>query len=291
MHGDIFAVFKSSIYLQANDTICCLGNSQLVNGPINIRSDLTLLSGLNVGDPWVFANKTLTLGSAYRLGTHHTTVWNRNKQNAVGSMQQIDLIKLRTVVDIIEKILFHHSTNISSSETDNTTARRINNCLTQYSSLLTQSLQQSLSSSNEMNISNELKGIIGCGEGLTPAGDDILVGVLTTLHYLSYNNFIQLREWVLHHAPGNTSKISMAHLMAAANGQAVEYVHDILDTICINEQLDSYKQETLSELAYKLANYGSSSGNYALTGVLAVLKSMSVLSPDFQSEGPAGQPL
>lgn len=269
-------MFTNSVYLQANHTICCLGTSYLVNGPINIQSDLPALCGLNTGDPWVVANRALTLGNQYRLSTENSTCWNRSKKNIAVNKNQRELHNISVCVDIIEQVLSYHSAHIISSDFDNTTDKVVKEQLRRYSSLLTKTLQQPITFSNETAIPVELAGMIGCGDGLTPAGDDILVGALTALHFFNSNRFIKLREWVLLQAPNNTNTISLAHLTAACDGLAVELVHDVLEATNVTHQLDNYKKKLVSASAMKLANYGHSSGYFALSGILLVLKSIAI---------------
>ncbi len=274
-HGDVFAVFTNSIYLRSSDKICCLGTASLVTGPLNIGTDLPHIHGLAIGDPWVHSNNAITLGSGYRLSTDTAACVKNRQRYSADKSNKITLLNLPCCISTMEQILSSHSPNIISNKHNNTTSELAQKQLQHCSSLLKRALQQPVLSAGFEDSLTSAIGIIGCGDGLTPAGDDILVGILTTLHHFNTNSYqSHISQWVKSYAPDRTNRISLAHLMAACDGQAVDPVHNVLELISLMDVPDESKQTLLSTSASKLAGYGQSSGYYTLTGILMALNTM-----------------
>lgn len=72
--------------------------------------------------------------------------------------------------------------------------------------------------------------LLGAGPGLTPAGDDLLAGVLLALHYADHSNIAGNLWKVLEpQVNSRTNAISAAHLRLSANGQCAQPVLHLLD--------------------------------------------------------------
>ena len=111
-----------------------------------------------------------------------------------------------------------------------------------------------------------MAALLGLGPGLTPAGDDFLGGVLIALHALGRSaQADRLGRLVLDEAPARTSRISRAHLEAAARGLGAESVHRVLRRL-----LDPGSDGLDAALA-DAASIGHTSGLDAVAGVALVL--------------------
>src|SRR5260370_19559655 len=78
-------------------------------------------------------------------------------------------------------------------------------------------------------LADEVELLIGCGPGLTPAGDDYLAGMLVALRAGGRGAQAQaLWRWLGPRLPGRTSALNAAHLAAAAAGEAHEALHPCL---------------------------------------------------------------
>ena len=109
--------------------------------------------------------------------------------------------------------------------------------------------------------SGPVADLLGAGRGLTPSGDDCIVGVLVALHALGERRVGALvADTVARHAPRRTSRLSAAHLDAACAGEAIEPVHAAVEAIAGNAPpgpaLDA------------IEGFGHGSGFDALAGVL-----------------------
>lgn len=74
-----------------------------------------------------------------------------------------------------------------------------------------------------------LETLLGLGPGLTPSGDDFLGGLLVALRHLGARDVARcLASEALRRAGHRTNEISRAHLAAAAEGEGLAPLHDIL---------------------------------------------------------------
>ena len=103
--------------------------------------------------------------------------------------------------------------------------------------------------------------LLGAGRGLTPSGDDCIVGVLVALHALGERRVGALvADTVARCAPRRTSRLSAAHLAAACAGEAIEPVHTAIEAVA-GHASPGPALDALDE-------YGHGSGLDALAGVL-----------------------
>jgi hypothetical protein len=102
------------------------------------------------------------------------------------------------------------------------------------------------------------QSLVGLGPGLTPSGDDYLGGMMVALHAVARDaRAAALWRWLQPRLAGRTSAISAAHLAAAAEGEAHEVLHRVLQNDAAPSLLDSV---------------GHCSGWDALAGAAAVLR-------------------
>jgi hypothetical protein len=110
--------------------------------------------------------------------------------------------------------------------------------------------------------------LIGLGPGLTPAGDDLLAGALIALHGAGRAVIAdRLAGWLLPRCAGRTSRISRAHLQAAAElGQGHAALHETLAA------LGGEDDRALSAALDRLDRVGHSSGWDALAGAVLAFR-------------------
>ena len=108
-------------------------------------------------------------------------------------------------------------------------------------------------------------GLIGLGPGLTPAGDDVIGGMLGALHAAGCATTAgQLSKWALPLARDATNRISFAHLACAAEGECGEAVNDAIVALIAGEAVD------LS----RIGAIGHTSGWDALAGAALALQAL-----------------
>ncbi len=94
--------------------------------------------------------------------------------------------------------------------------------------------------------------LVGRGPGLTPAGDDVLAGLLFAARLLGGPEAEGRLESIAHGA--RTTLISRAFLLWAARGQAIAPVHDLLDAAVAG------RRRLARSAAAALGRVGESSG-------------------------------
>ena len=114
--------------------------------------------------------------------------------------------------------------------------------------------------------------IAGLGIGLTPAGDDFLVGIMHALWILyDSEEATRLSGIISRAAIPRTTMLSAAWLSVASKGHASESWHDLL------EGLTNGYSNDVEGACMRILGTGSTSGADALTGFLLVMKNFTGL--------------
>ena len=107
--------------------------------------------------------------------------------------------------------------------------------------------------------------LIGLGIGLTPSGDDYLIGLLAGLDAAGDPARDDLATAIASHCPGRTTAVGAAALGHATRGAFSERLHDVLIAIAGNRLAD------LERTLDRALAYGATSGSDTLVGLLAAL--------------------
>ncbi|MEZ5594520.1 MAG: DUF2877 domain-containing protein [Gammaproteobacteria bacterium] len=104
--------------------------------------------------------------------------------------------------------------------------------------------------------------LLGLGPGLTPSGDDFLVGLWVSLHALGWHTAAnRLAAQIIPLAGNYTNLISLAHLRCAAQGQAAAPLHCLLQVLYT-------APAAMPEAVAALTAVGHSSGWDSLAGIV-----------------------
>jgi hypothetical protein len=106
----------------------------------------------------------------------------------------------------------------------------------------------------------------GLGPGLTPAGDDVLAGIVLTLHVAGVDER-RLRAAV---ELVRSTELSLAYLRWAARGQCIEPAH------CVLAALTGEDPERVAAASGRLGGHGASSGADLLLGIQCALATVAV---------------
>lgn len=108
--------------------------------------------------------------------------------------------------------------------------------------------------------------LLGRGEGLTPAGDDVLAGALVAAHATGHPDLARWRaETVRALATRRTTAVSVGMLHSALDGWAVPELAAAVDALCGPDPA------AVDAAVDRLLAVGHSSGRHLLDGVLHVL--------------------
>ena len=111
------------------------------------------------------------------------------------------------------------------------------------------------------------RNLAGLGSGLTPSGDDFMIGALYALWATRKPAQIApLSEAILASAVPHTVPLSAAWLRAAARGEAGQLWHALVETLAAPS-----RQDELAVVARAIIRVGHTSGADALTGFIRLL--------------------
>lgn len=118
------------------------------------------------------------------------------------------------------------------------------------------------------DVETPLRSLIGLGSGLTPSGDDLLVGFLAGLWCGIHKSderkaFIDTLAQAISRLSSRTNDISRTYLIHAARGQVSSRLANLAGSICAADSHDH-----LLEKFESAAQTGHSSGMDAVTGLL-----------------------
>jgi uncharacterized protein DUF2877 len=107
--------------------------------------------------------------------------------------------------------------------------------------------------------------LIGLGIGLTPSGDDFLVGLLAGLEATDDPMRDALAAVIAREAPGRTTEFGAALLEHACRGEFSQRLHDVLIAIAARDALG------LAPAIQRATAYGATSGADTLAGLSCAL--------------------
>lgn len=118
--------------------------------------------------------------------------------------------------------------------------------------------------------------LIGSGRGLTPSGDDFLVGMLFLLNrfangFIPDNKLDDLNDAILKLALQKTTALSQSLLYCASQGQADYRIQQLADVL-MNETINFEDQ------ALQLARWGNSSGADIFAGMIVAIRTLQSLN-------------
>lgn len=113
---------------------------------------------------------------------------------------------------------------------------------------------------DDTTLRRAVRSLLGFGEGLTPAGDDCLLGVLAARRMLGQP--AGALEATIQGYASRTTALSGAFLRAGCAGQFADHWHHLRDALAAGEA------EMIEEAAGRIITHGATSGADALTGWL-----------------------
>lgn len=247
--GVATAVFANGLYAALGENLLYVGCESVPRGPINVRTR---------GLP-----RTARAGMAIEIATLEMTVWHADPMRrwTTGSLDAglsaLGLFLSRTNCDagLMSLIRDPRNPGVISAVAD-----RAHPAMAVLADWVTGDRDDAA------RVKEAVSRLIGLGPGLTPSGDDFLVGMLVTLKALQQDRLHNsLASIIGDIAPGQTSPISEAHLRAAVSGLASEALHDAVSEIAAGG-------ERLRPALDELTSIGHSSGWDSLAGAVTAME-------------------
>lgn len=268
VRAEVAAAFARSFYLRSGDLFVCVGEPAIRNGPLTLIADMrTARLGLHPGQPARIAENRITIG-AVTLMCERCEPWHppRWPQAAAPSL----LARARMAVA-------HRAATqapaegfgraiAQAKEPDDAFARIARRRLARLRSWLAASIVARDAPATAL--ADSVRELAGLGPGLTPSGDDVLVGALALLDALADRHAgacamrANLARAVSHIPPGLTSPLSRCFLRVAAAGHVGECLHAAVSS-CLTADPDA--------AVAAIRDIGHSSGWDMMAGIVTAL--------------------
>jgi Protein of unknown function (DUF2877) len=243
-HAEVAAVFERSFYLSCGDLFVCVGEPAIGNGPLTLIADMRVARrGLRPGEPARIAENRITIG-AMTLACEGCEPWHPPRWPQAATPRVLasarDAIVRRAVTDApaegFGRALAH------ASVPHDAFARVARRRLARLRSWLVESV--AAPSAPAIAAVDPVGDLVGLGPGLTPSGDDVIIGALALLDALAQDHTAactlraNLARAVDHLPAGLTSPLSHCFLRVAAAGHVGERLHAAVSS-CITGDLDA----------------------------------------------------
>ncbi|WP_256716272.1 DUF2877 domain-containing protein [Paenibacillus odorifer] len=265
-HGFVHSTFNRTINIQCLDrgdlyTIACKG---IDNAPNTLIIDLEHFeeADIRVNDIVSSGHSVLSIANKMSITMNGVKRWNC-KLPKYPSEADVLIMNVSTMKQYI-KLHGNNSRIERAFKSGNPFDDEMSRMLHERTQLLVSELQNKRISTAITHATS----LIGLGPGLTPAGDDFLVGLFTVMgienhQYFSHQSFC---EEVVLHAKALTNDISYMALAKAAVGQVRESISDLMEALFRGSE-----EELLLALDRVLA-IGSTSGTDIALGIVAGLE-------------------
>jgi Protein of unknown function (DUF2877) len=269
------AVFERCIYLRSGDDFVCIGEPGIGNGPITLIGHLGGLPTLKRlgGQTSFVCREWITIGNSIRLILHHSELWRPLGWPICPSPDR--LIDISAVLGSLTAIAAPQEglarCVAGQRETSGRSlplARVARPRITIFERWVSGMLDAGHISGADSR--EAVQGLIGLGPGLTPSGDDFLIGALSALDAIGEReSHAATARAIVEVLPGLTTPLSACLLRAAAAGHVGENLHRIVSLIMIG------RVDAAIAAAGKI---GHSSGWDMMAGILTILRIAAVLA-------------
>jgi hypothetical protein len=259
-HGEVAAVFERSSYLRMGEDFLCIGEPSIGNGPTTLIVAVRLAElGLQQGQRAFISNERIAIGDLLldlgQCETWRTPPWPSLPSPAVLHATCAGLARAATESP-------HHSlAYVVFASADTPFARLARPRVAAFEAWLS---ERNRGGHGASRLSPPYE-LIGLGPGLTPAGDDFLIGALAGLDVLGQTNMHAALSRAVVAAAGRTSPLSASLLRAAAAGHVGENLHRIVAALVTGDA---------DAAILAAARIGYTSGFDALAGAVVAARSV-----------------
>lgn len=250
-HNKVHSIFQNGLNINSKNGLVFIGTDKNGELPFGIhlwKKDIEKLIDMNKegmcifnkdDNILVFPNMIVDLNRAY----YYKSILPPNKRN-IGEKELIYLL------GNIRDLNFYTGLDF-----------RVEDILSENNELMVQ-LRNSMASKDKDFIQSILRKIIGRGKGLTPSGDDLLIGLiwLNDIRRIFTIEFLNaLRDLVLNEEL--TTCVSLSYYKSALLGQYSSKLIDLCHSL-----IDS-KKEMINSSILEIMEYGHTSGSDLLSGI------------------------
>ncbi|WP_099075505.1 DUF2877 domain-containing protein [Proteus alimentorum] len=263
LSGTIKQVFNKAINFSINNTLYTLLCSQLDNAPNSCRIINKSFSSLNIkeNDLVRITNNEMYIGENYLISFPLCKKW--QKKNIKFHQKKLNshdyLLFLNSQIDKLDLILKDNTHSLFNYRGDNFFYLQVSNKL----NTLRSELINSLINQEHESLKKIIHQFVGLGIGLTPSGDDYLVGLMAFL-LLEQHPIHSLSPFFYHgimQSTMNTTPISAITLEKALEQEYRENMYQLIQSLVDAQETNIYSH------VLAILNIGSSSGSDMLFGI------------------------
>ena len=261
------AVFERSFYLRSGDEFICVGEPDIGNGPLTLIGHLGRLPDLalqprqsvKVGDRLIVIDNSLRL-TLDQSETWHSPSW-PTCPSPVRLIEACAALERRAAIDAPEEGLARHLAGAGATPgSQQPLARIARTRIATFERWLSDVLDKR---AQVMASAEAVGGLLGLGPGLTPSGDDFLVGALALLDAIGERGAHAALARAVIAALGSTSPLSACFLRAAAAAHVGEALH---------RAVSSTIADNAGAAIEAIENVGHSSGWDMMAGITTALR-------------------
>jgi hypothetical protein len=248
-HPRILHVFDNACNLiNERGEVLSVVTPQIGNGPFNlvVEGDSCFIEQLSPESLVTVSRGQLILGDL-AVNTAGAKLWNPHPE--------------WEVLHAKREVIAHQVQGIAASQTALL-------AMTELHSPISNSLVSSLFNENLISSIKAARQLAGLGIGLTPAGDDFIMGAVLALWIIHPTDVASVfAKEVADTAALLTTSLSAAWLRSAGRGEAGQMWHDLFDALISADKM------VIQESVDNILAVGHTSGADALTGFLGVFNS------------------
>jgi len=272
--GEVAAMFERSFYLRIGDDFICIGKPSIGNGPTTliVAACVAALDVRQGARAFISSERIAIGGLLFDLGacqTWRAPPWPQASSPAALNAARAQIIRAAT--ESPQGSLAHAV--FASADTPLTRLARPR--VAKFAAWISGALHKrpppltpphhSLREWGEGNLEACAAALVGLGPGLTPSGDDFLVGALAALDALGQTNIRAVLGRAVVAAADRTSPLSASLLRAAAAGHVSENLHTMVAALVTGDA---------GAAMATAARIGHTSGFDALAGAVVTGRSL-----------------
>ena len=259
----IHSVFRHVVNIDAGfGRLVSLAHRDSDDAPDTIVSDLRDWSGHNiqVGSGVVYSNALLTIENSLSILIKNARPW----QCVMPNYAQDESV-LRTNLAVAQQYINRYGKGIGLSRYFTESSSTFDQALAESFSINTKGLCEAITQGKETLVLQCLRQLIGLGPGLTPAGDDYLLGLLAVLNIPDSpcHAWRRIGAPIMEYANQQTNAISLSALRHASAGR----VRASLIRLCY--ALMHVSPTPMLAILDRVMSIGSSSGTDIIVGMLS----------------------
>jgi hypothetical protein len=267
--ANVEAVFERCFYLRRGDEFICIGEPDIGNGPLTLIGIIDPLSDLDLrpGRSAAVCERHITIGNSVRFTLDRTESWRPPAWPICLSPARLidtcNALARRAAIDAPEEGLGPHISGMPEMPGRQPPLARIARPrIAMFERWLSEVLHVRATSPTASR--EAVQGLIGLGPGLTPSGDDFLVGAVALLDAIGERHaHAALGRAITDILLGLTTPLSAFFLGAAAAGHVGEVLHRAVSSVLVGD---------VDSAIAVAAKVGHSSGWDMMAGIMSTLR-------------------